>query len=58
MVRMKWVRNIFVKRSSKTGEFRTVVDEKVKEGIDFTLKNYAETLKDLARYDRGESFSR
>ena len=32
-------------------------EQKVKAGIDFTLKNYGEALKDLARYDRGEQLS-
>lgn len=29
-------------------------DEKAKEGINFTIEKYGQTLKDLARYDRGE----
>lgn len=26
----------------------------VKEAVDFTLKNYKKTFRDLARYDRGD----
>ncbi len=30
---------------------------KAKKGIDFTIANYSETLKDLAKYDRGEKIA-
>ena len=34
------------------------IDQKVKDGINFMLFTYGKTLKDLASYDRGETFSR
>lgn len=37
--------------------FQTPLDRKVKEGIDFTVGKYGKTLKDLARYDKGEDFT-
>jgi len=37
--------------------FETELDRKVQDGIDFTIRNYGETLKDLARYDKGEPLS-
>ncbi len=33
------------------------LDQKVQDGIAFTIRNYGETLKDLARYDKGETLS-
>ena len=44
------------KRSVPSGA-ASAREKKVKEGIDFTIKRYGETLKDLARYDRGENLS-
>ena len=37
--------------------YQTPLDRKVREGIDFTVGKYGKTLKDLARYDKGEDFS-
>lgn len=45
---MKWIRGIWNKPDRNLAP-------KVRAGIDFTLRNYQETLRDLARYDRGES---
>jgi len=45
------------RKSRKTGNFVTK-DQKAKAGIDFAIRQYGETLKDLARYDKGERFSR
>jgi hypothetical protein len=54
--RMIW--KIF-KRYSRSGDVvaEKPTEQKVKAGIDFTIKTYGETLRDLARYDRGEQLS-
>ena len=46
------------KKDAKTGQFSVAnKDKKVKDGIDFAIDTYGKTLKDLARYDRGEQLS-
>ena len=37
--------------------FEPTLDQKVQAGIDFTIRNYGQTLKDLARFDKGEALS-
>lgn len=37
--------------------FETKLDQQVQDALDFTVKNYGESLRDLARYDRGEKLS-
>lgn len=37
--------------------YETELDQKVQDALDFTVENYGTTLKDLARYDRGEKLS-
>jgi len=44
--------------TSTRTEILSPVSQKAQAGIDYTIKNYGKALKDLARYDRGEEFSR
>lgn len=46
-------------RSGTTGKYTTsrpVSSEKIQKAIDDTLTRYSKTFRDLANYDRGESF--
>ena len=37
--------------------FEPRLDDKVQDALEFTVRKYGKTLKDLARYDRGEPIS-
>jgi len=48
------------KHLERLGKFDASTDKNQKaiEAIHFTIQTYGETFRDLARYDRGEPFSR
>lgn len=48
--------NIFNKILNKSKK-KTSVDQKVEAGISYTISKYSGVMRDLAKYDKGESES-